>query len=111
MTVIENRPEVSGVEHVEQIANMFAGNELFVKGLGYGAESEHWAGRPPRQAFDKDSPVALIASMQAWEGEQRLKRREQDLVFSIGAVVGAFATRAGVDVFELQDRLSTSVTE
>jgi hypothetical protein len=106
MSVIEGRPEVTGIEHIEQIANMFVGNPLFINGLAAGEASERWSGRPPRQTFEKDSPVALLASMTAWEGEARLKGRELDLAFSVGAVVGAFATRQGVDVWELQKRLS-----
>ncbi len=45
--------------------------------------------------------------MPAWEGSHRMRRQEQDLAYSIGAVVGAFAQRAGINVDELYDRFSS----
>jgi len=44
--------------------------------------------------------------MPAWEGSHRMRGHEQDFVYSIGAVVGAFAQRAGMNVDELYGRLS-----
>lgn len=44
--------------------------------------------------------------MPAWEGSHRLRMYEQDLAYSIGAVVGAFAQRAGMNVDELHDHFS-----
>lgn len=104
MADFERRSIVTGEEDVERIAALFVGNQLFLRGLGAGVESETWPGREEDERF-RDSPIWLIATMPAWEGSHRMRGREQDLAYSIGAVVGAFAQRAGMNVDELHDRL------
>ena len=106
MADLERRSLVTGVEDVERIAELFVGNKLFLRGLGAGVESETWPGREEDERL-RDSPIRLIATMPAWEGSHRMRGHEQDLAYSIGAVVGAVAQRAEMDVQELHERLST----
>lgn len=109
MSYQKPRSNVTGIEVLEQVAALFGSEPMFLKGFGAGVESETWDGRRPNPR-GKDSPITLLAEMPAWEGSHRLRGREQDLRYSIGALVGAFATRAGIDTEKLYDRLAGSET-
>lgn len=104
MDIITKKSSVSGIDAVNDLVNMFSEDELFRKGFGAGIEAETYPNRTP-DPTGKDSPITIIAGMPAWEGSHRLRRREQDLRYSIGALAGAFATRAGLDTDEITDRM------
>lgn len=110
MSGIENRNSVTGLDALEIVAAVFKGEPLFLRGFSAGVESETWEGRPPKERRT-DSPITLLAEMPAWEGSNALRMHEQDFRYSVGAIVGAFATRAGFDTEELYDRLAHEESE
>ncbi len=104
------RRRVTGTEALEEVAAVFGGDFLFLKGFGAGVESETLTGRVPNERRT-DSPITMLAEMPAWEGSRRQLHREQDFRYSVGALVGAFAVRSGLDTDELYDQFVAQAPE
>lgn len=104
------RSVVTGTGVLEQVAAVFDGNVIFLRGFSAGIESETRLGRLPN-GQERDSPITLLAEMPAWEGSHRSRGCEQDFSYSVGALVGAFAARAGIDTDALFVRLASAGDE
>jgi len=79
--------------------------EMFVKGLSMGMEGVEFADENRTEKTPVESPLEAVTSQPAWDtGYDRV----HDFSYSIGAVVGAFATRGQVDVIEVIEGLTRS---
>lgn len=92
----------SNIEIIQRVISLFKDTEDFeiaTRGLAAGVEAITYSNRADE--YGRTSPITRLASMPAWEGSHRDRKREQDLVYSLAAIVGAFAEIEGLDIDEL----------